>query len=426
MQLGQGPNERQAEARALGTLVGIAGLLERTTQPLQVGGGHADAGVRDDDFEIGADRLERDRYRAVGGREFDRVRQQVEHDLLERPAIGRDLDRLVRQDPGQFDALVIGRQSHEGDPGRDHLAGVEPLDRQRIAVSLDLGHVQHVVDQVEQVATGLMDGVGILGVFVGQRAEQALAHDVGEADHGVQRRAQFVAHVGEEAALAGILTLGLVASRLESQFPGILIGGVEGLDDQAGHRLGGAGCGVVKPAQDQGYAPVQGQTRRKPDGGFGPGQGVVDRGQHGRAVRRVDSGDQSLGKQGIDRQGGRRRAIGRQYAAGRLQHQGQAGLAGQQGLDPGHGRFSRDQTRFGGSPRQAQPETGGGGHHHRRDGGDQGVGCPRAAEPGRDCADPGGETDADQAGPGPLLATQGQADGQGHEDEAGDGTGQPP
>ena len=42
-----------------------------------------------------------------------------------------------------------------------------------------------------------------------ERAEDAALHDLGEADDGVERRAQLVAHVGEELGLGAVGALGL-------------------------------------------------------------------------------------------------------------------------------------------------------------------------------------------------------------------------
>src|SRR6185437_16244800 len=57
-----------------------------------------------------------------------------------------------------------------------------------------------------------------------ERPEHAAFHDFGEADNRVERRAQFVAHVGEEFGfgLVGLLGAGL--------FPGIFFGEIGKLD----------------------------------------------------------------------------------------------------------------------------------------------------------------------------------------------------
>ena len=48
-----------------------------------------------------------------------------------------------------------------------------------------------------------MDQLGILAVAIGQGAEQTLTHDVAEAEDGVERCAQLVAHLGDEAGAIG-------------------------------------------------------------------------------------------------------------------------------------------------------------------------------------------------------------------------------
>ncbi|MOA39809.1 hypothetical protein D3C78_1616170 [compost metagenome] len=62
---------------------------------------------------------------------------------------------------------------------------------------LDLGHVEDVVDQAEQVLARLVDVGGVtLVATVAQGAEHLAGHDLGEAVDGVQRGAQLVAHIG--------------------------------------------------------------------------------------------------------------------------------------------------------------------------------------------------------------------------------------
>ncbi len=67
--------------------------------------------------------------------------------------------------------------------------------------SLDLREVEDVVDDAQQVLARGVDvaqELGVLGVDLGL---QAVQQDLGEADDRVERRAQLVAHVGQEAAL---------------------------------------------------------------------------------------------------------------------------------------------------------------------------------------------------------------------------------
>ena len=63
----------------------------------------------------------------------------------------------------------------------------------------DLGQIENVVDQREQVPARTEHAIERLGVLL-QRL-RVLAQHLADADDGVERRAQLVAHVGEELRL---------------------------------------------------------------------------------------------------------------------------------------------------------------------------------------------------------------------------------
>jgi hypothetical protein len=66
------------------------------------------------------------------------------------------------------------------------------------ALVVELGGVEHVVDDPQQGLAGhfdLVDQIGLRGI------ERGVAQQVGDADHGVERGADLVAHVGEELGL---------------------------------------------------------------------------------------------------------------------------------------------------------------------------------------------------------------------------------
>ena len=88
----------------------------------------------------------------------------------------------------------------------EHVGEVRLLLLELDAPALDAAHVQHVVDEGEQVVAGgedlrqvLAHLLGVVRVGRGQR---------GEADDGVHRRADVVAHAGEERALGFVGALG--------------------------------------------------------------------------------------------------------------------------------------------------------------------------------------------------------------------------
>ena len=283
------------------------------------------------------------------------------------------------------------------------------------------------------MAARLMDRVGVAGVAVGQGAEQALTHDVGEADHGVQRGAQLVAHIGQEAGLAGALGLGLGAGALQAQFTGELGGAVEGLGDQARRVASGIAAGilaVVEPPQDHDDAPVQGLAGAEQDLGRLAGGGPLKRGGDGGAVGGVDGGDQALVHQGVDGDRRRRRAPGGDGAAGRIEQQGQAGLGVQHRLDPAAVRLGEGQAFAALVPGQADGR--GGGRHGQQagDGGQDrrlGLGAvqQRRNQARNQRQDQGGDPQPGQTVVADPRVVQHDARGQGHDQQAGHRPGRP-
>ena len=70
---------------------------------------------------------------------------------------------------------------------------------------IDLGDIKQIVDQAQKVSTGSTDIVGIILITrLADGTEQLLRDDLGEPDYGVQRRTQFVTHVGEKRVLGGV------------------------------------------------------------------------------------------------------------------------------------------------------------------------------------------------------------------------------
>ncbi len=81
---------------------------------------------------------------------------------------------------------------------------------------LDAGQIENAVDDAEQMLAALADQSRIILAFRGIEREIGLVRQhLGEADDGVQRRAQLVAHGGEEAALGVVGALGLGARALQ-------------------------------------------------------------------------------------------------------------------------------------------------------------------------------------------------------------------
>ena len=80
--------------------------------------------------------------------------------------------------------------------GQRHVA---QLDRH--GAGFDLRQVEDVVDEVEQVGAGAVDGAGEFGLLGVEVAVLVVGQQLRENQQRVERRAQLVAHVGEEFAL---------------------------------------------------------------------------------------------------------------------------------------------------------------------------------------------------------------------------------
>ena len=105
---------------------------------------------------------------------------------------------------------VFQHAVHDGAQGKillrdGHLAG------------LDLGEIEHVVDDVEQ-GVGALGGGG--GEFLLARVEPRLREQFHHAENAAQRRADLVAHVREKFALGGVGAVGLLGGGVG------LVGGV--------------------------------------------------------------------------------------------------------------------------------------------------------------------------------------------------------
>ena len=90
---------------------------------------------------------------------------------------------------------------------------------------------------LQQVLAAFMDEPRIVAVArFAERAEQLAVENLGEADHGVERRAQLVAHIGEELRLGAACALGLVAGAQELGLLRLALGDVARDRDNAGTR----------------------------------------------------------------------------------------------------------------------------------------------------------------------------------------------
>ena len=149
--------------------------------------------------------------------EFDGVADEVENDLPQPIAIAMQRRRQVVGIDDQLEILCCCALAHHVGDAEQHAVEREIDVVQREFARFDLGQVENVVDDAKQVLRGIADLVQPrqrLGI-----ADLA-AQQVVEADDGIHRRADFMAHIGQKSALgqAGLLGGELGGRQLGSAF----------------------------------------------------------------------------------------------------------------------------------------------------------------------------------------------------------------
>ncbi len=102
---------------------------------------------------------------------------------------------LERQLP-RFRLVAERPRHHVEQVGEEHLLGI---DRDR--AGFDLGQVENVADEVEQIGAGAVDGAGEFDLLAGEIAFRIVGELLAEDQDRVERRAQLVRHVGQEFRL---------------------------------------------------------------------------------------------------------------------------------------------------------------------------------------------------------------------------------
>ena len=138
----------------------------------------------------------------AGRRELHGVGQQVAQHLLEPVLVGEQRAGHVGGHRDGEAEVLLGGERPEGrldvlhDPGDGHVGGVDVH-----LPGLHLGQVEDVVDQLEQVGAGAVDGPRELHLPRVEVPLGVLRQQLGQDQQGVERRPQLVRHVREELRL---------------------------------------------------------------------------------------------------------------------------------------------------------------------------------------------------------------------------------
>ena len=218
------------------------GLGERGEDAVQPVGGNADAGVAHRQLQLAAVLAYRQRDAAALG-ELDGVAQQVGEDL---PHAQRVAVEGVRATGGviqlQLQAFAGGLQREGAHQLLAQRVQREIVLLQRQRTALQLGGIEDVVEQAQQRVGGVVHGAQVARLLWRQR--RAL-QQLGKADDGVHRGADFVAHIGQEHALGLGGVLGAVARFHQLALHALARGEVAGQLDDLPRFAVGVEDGVV-------------------------------------------------------------------------------------------------------------------------------------------------------------------------------------
>ena len=238
------PQARAAEAPGHRAVALGEGLEEARA----LAGVHADAGVVDGEAEgqpagVGRAGFHLEPDLALCG-ELHRVAQQLGQHLPEAQRVADELRQPGRHGRVEGEALLPGPGGDRRDDPCEHLAGREGGGADAELAGFDAGAVEDVVHQAHQAAGG---GLDLFEVVPLTRSRPGVEAELGEPQDGVQRGADLVADVGQEArlGLGGLLgeALGLAQGVEALALDGDLLD-----DPQAVADVGWIGAGGLQPA----------------------------------------------------------------------------------------------------------------------------------------------------------------------------------
>ncbi|MNC06261.1 hypothetical protein D3C75_537680 [compost metagenome] len=106
----------------------------------------------------------------------------------------------------------MGGRGEDGQGVLDQVAQVEGDAVEHQLAGLDLGEVEDLVDDPQQVVGGLLDSAQVVQLA---RCQLAFLQQVGETEDAVERGADFVAHVGQEFRLDAAGLQGFLARHVQ-------------------------------------------------------------------------------------------------------------------------------------------------------------------------------------------------------------------
>ena len=109
---------------------------------------------------------------------------------------------------GQFEQPGGSTIPDESYGAVDQLAGLDHFFVQIQLAGVDPRQIEHLVDQVQKMLAALANETDIFGLPRLERPGNPVLQHLGEAEDRIERRAQFVAHIGEELRFGDVGGLG--------------------------------------------------------------------------------------------------------------------------------------------------------------------------------------------------------------------------
>ncbi len=101
----------------------------------------------------------------------------------------------------QIDRLVQQKRPQHAAQGGEKIGNFEFNGPGFEFARFHFGQIQQIVDEFEQILRGFADVIDLLLLFSGERSIGAVAQQASERKNRIERRAELVAHVGEELRL---------------------------------------------------------------------------------------------------------------------------------------------------------------------------------------------------------------------------------
>ena len=201
-------DDRQTDARAFDSLSLDTQAIEGFEQVLALRGRQPAPGVGHPDRLLISDHPGLDRDPPASPVVLDRVGEQIDQHLAQPGAVGQHCPANRARLHGHLHVASLRLQQDQGFV--DHPSHIDRLQREPDIAGLQARQIEHIVDQGQQVFARRADMAdsALLSLVQGCRLDR---QQLREAQHGVQWRAQLMAHPGEKARLGLAFAVGDLA-----------------------------------------------------------------------------------------------------------------------------------------------------------------------------------------------------------------------